>query len=124
MKVLHLITGLSTGGAEMMLYKLVSQMDRDKFDIYVISLTDIGPIGERIQSLGIPVNALGMKRGIPDPCMLVKLIRLLKKIFQILSRPGCIIPILWAAWRQNWPETSRLFGGFITAILIPREIKA
>jgi len=30
MKILHLITGLSIGGAEIMLYKLVSQMDRGK----------------------------------------------------------------------------------------------
>lgn len=97
MKILHLITGLSTGGAEMMLYKLVSQMDRDKFDIHVISLTDIGPIGERIQSLGIPVDALGMKRGIPDPRRLLKLISLLKK-----NIPDLI---------QTWMYHSDLMGG-------------
>ena len=78
MKILHLVTGLSIGGAEMMLYKLVTKMNRDKFEIQVISLTDVGPIGERIQDSGILVRALGMKRGVPDPRMVFKLIRWLK----------------------------------------------
>lgn len=97
MKVLHLITGLSTGGAEMMLYKLVSRMDRDKFEIQVVSLIDIGPIGKRIQDLGIPVKSLGMKRGIPDPRMLFKLTRWLKK-----NRPDII---------QTWMYHSDFIGG-------------
>ena len=79
MKILHLITGLSTGGAEIMLYKLVSKMDRDEFEIQIISLTDIGPIGEKIHDLGIPVRSLGMKRGIPDPYMLLKLTKCLRR---------------------------------------------
>ena len=49
-KVVHVITGLNTGGAEMMLYKLISAMDRAVFDCEVISLTDIGPTGKNIQS--------------------------------------------------------------------------
>ena len=97
MKILHIITSLSTGGAEMMLYKLVSKMDRDKFEIQVISLTDIGPIGKKIQALGIPVVALGMKRGVPDPRMVFKLACWLKKY-----RPDII---------QTWMYHSDLLGG-------------
>jgi glycosyltransferase involved in cell wall biosynthesis len=97
MKILHLVTGLSTGGAETMLYKLVSKMDRDKFEIQVISLTDVGPIGERIQDSGILVRALGMKRGVPDPRMVFKLIRWLKK-----DRPDIV---------QTWMYHADLIGG-------------
>ncbi|MEN6396185.1 MAG: hypothetical protein ABFC78_06865 [Methanoregula sp.] len=43
-KLVFLITGLSTGGAEMMLYKLVTRMDRDKFEMRVVSLTGVGPM--------------------------------------------------------------------------------
>lgn len=78
-KLIHLITGLNTGGAEMMLYKLLSQIDREKFDIKVISLTDVGPVGEKIKKLEIPVIGLGMKRGVPNPFFLLKLARILKK---------------------------------------------
>lgn len=97
MKILHLITGLSTGGAEMMLYKLVSRMDRNKFEVRVISLTDIGPIGKKIEALGIPVNALGMRRGIPNPMAVFTLARWLKK-----NRPDII---------QTWMYHADLVGG-------------
>ena len=79
MRVLHIITGLNVGGAEMMLYKLLSTSDKSQFTPAVISLTDIGAIGKRIKKLGIPVHELRMKRGIPSPVALLKLIRLLKE---------------------------------------------
>jgi len=60
---LFITTGLSTGGAEVMLYKLLSRMDRAKFDPAVISLADGGPLRERIDALGVPVFVMGMKRG-------------------------------------------------------------
>ncbi|MGP3560192.1 glycosyltransferase family 4 protein [Geobacillus sp. BK01] len=78
-KLIHLITGLNTGGAEMMLYRLLSKTDRQKFSVSVISLTDVGPIGKKIEELGIPVMGLGMKRGIPNPFFLFKLAKILKR---------------------------------------------
>ena len=44
MKILHVITGLSTGGAEMMLFKLLSRLVRENVGNEVISLTGIGPV--------------------------------------------------------------------------------
>jgi len=78
-RIVHVITELNVGGAETMLFKLVSNMDRNKFDIKVVSLIDIGPIGLKIKEIGVPVIALGMKRGFFNPIMLFKLIKLLKK---------------------------------------------
>lgn len=72
-KVLHVITGLNVGGAETMLYKLLSRMDRRSFQAEVVSLTDIGPVGRKIQALGVPVRALGMRRGVPDAARLLRL---------------------------------------------------
>lgn len=66
LRVTHVITDLSTGGAQMMLYRLLRAMDHSAFESMVISLTEVGPIGERIQALGIPVRALGMRRGVPS----------------------------------------------------------
>lgn len=66
-KLIHLITGLNTGGEEMMLYKLLSRIDCEKFDIKVISLTDVDPVGEKIKKLQIPVIGLGIKRRVPNP---------------------------------------------------------
>jgi hypothetical protein len=64
--ITHIITGLNTGGAEMMLYMLLLKADKSRFSANVISLTNIGPVGEKIQSLGIPVTALGMYAKAPN----------------------------------------------------------
>jgi len=52
-RVVHIITGLPTGGSQMMLFKLLSMIDRQLWDPEVISLRDVGVMGERIASLGI-----------------------------------------------------------------------
>jgi glycosyltransferase involved in cell wall biosynthesis len=63
LKVVHLITGLDVGGAEMMLYKLLSRMDRKRFCNTVISLRDVGPVGWKIRELGLSVHELHMRPG-------------------------------------------------------------
>lgn len=62
-KILHVIGALEVGGAETMLAKLVSRLDPARFENAVVSLSDEGPIGARIASSGIPVAALGARRG-------------------------------------------------------------
>jgi len=61
--ITHIITGLNVGGAEMMLLKLLRAVDLEHYPSRVISLTDTGVIGSQIESLGIPVAAMGMKPG-------------------------------------------------------------
>jgi glycosyltransferase involved in cell wall biosynthesis len=65
-KILHLITDLDSGGAQMMLFKLLSAMDRNLFTNQVVSMTDIGGIGEKIEKLDLPVKSLGMRKGFPS----------------------------------------------------------
>lgn len=80
MKILHVITGLSTGGAEMMLYKLLSGMNRARFEPVVISLMDRGTLGDRIEALGIPVHTMGLKLGKSTPLSIWCLIRTLRQL--------------------------------------------
>ena len=79
-RIVHVISDLDTGGAEVMLTKLVGAMDRARFSNTVISLTDGGQLGEQIESSGVAVHTLGMKRGRPDILALPRLIRLFKTI--------------------------------------------
>ncbi len=60
-KVFFIITGLNQGGAEAMLFKLLANINREKFECAVISLGDMGVHGENIVSLGFPVFTLGMR---------------------------------------------------------------
>jgi glycosyltransferase involved in cell wall biosynthesis len=76
-RIVFIITGLWTGGAEMMLLKMLQRLDK-RFTPHVVSLTTLGEIGPRIQSLGIPVESLGMRPSLPNPLTFFKLVRRLQ----------------------------------------------
>ncbi len=78
-KLVHLITGLGSGGAETMLVKLLRGMDKSRFTNVVVSLTDEGVRGEELKQAGIEVHCIGMKPSTPNPLSILKLIRLLRK---------------------------------------------
>jgi len=79
-KLLHIITGLNTGGAERALYNLLYGGIKDHFNCYVISLLDEGTYGAKIKKLGVPVLTIGIKRGIPSPASIYKLRQAIQKI--------------------------------------------
>ncbi len=79
-RILHIINDLSIGGAEMMLYRLLSQKSRQRFAPVVISLMDRGSLREQIEGLGIPVYTARMKPGLPTPSGIWRLIRLARQI--------------------------------------------
>ena len=80
MKLAMVITGLSTGGAEMMLLKVLERLDRRRFSPHVISLTTKGEIGARIEALGVPVECLGMRSGHFSPMKFLRLVCRLRKL--------------------------------------------
>jgi glycosyltransferase involved in cell wall biosynthesis len=92
MQLLHVITGLGMGGAERMLVRLLGAMDRARFPARVVSLTDLGALGPEIAALGVPVEALGMRRGVPDPRGLTRLRRIVRE-----SRPDVVQSWLYHA---------------------------
>ena len=61
-RVVHVITGLSVGGAELALYRLAAAMDRQQFHSLVVALGTEGRVGELIRAAGIEVRSLGMSR--------------------------------------------------------------
>lgn len=63
LRVLFIITGLGSGGAEFMLLRLLQHLDRRRFEPHVISLTGGGDVGTRIAGLGVRVEHLGMNPG-------------------------------------------------------------
>jgi glycosyltransferase involved in cell wall biosynthesis len=80
-----------------MLVKLLTNIDRAKFDPDVVSLTTLGPLGPQVERLGVPVHALGMRPGVPDPTKLFQLTRSLRA-----TRPHVI---------QTWMYHADLMGG-------------
>jgi glycosyltransferase involved in cell wall biosynthesis len=97
MKIVHIITGLNTGGAEVMLRELLKHSPRPQFESQVISLTGIGPIGQSMRELGFQVSSLGMRPQLPDPGALWRLSRRLKR-----QKPDVV---------QTWLYHGDLIGG-------------
>lgn len=78
-KIIHIIPGLGTGGAEMMLYKLLSE--KSDFDQSVICLgTNIDTtIARSIQAKGVTIIALGMTKRSLSLHPLFELNKIIKK---------------------------------------------
>jgi len=108
MKILYIISGLSTGGAEMMLYKLLSVIDRDIFEPVIISLTDEGSLGNNIKNLNIPVYKMEMKAGFPNPFKVWRFVQLIRKINPELVQ-GWMYHGNLAALLAKWVLPNRVF---------------
>jgi glycosyltransferase involved in cell wall biosynthesis len=75
---MHVITGLDSGGAEMMLFKLLSG-SRDSLQSMVVSLKDQGTIGPSITKLGVPVECLHLRPSLPNPARFLSLVSLVRE---------------------------------------------
>lgn len=105
--LLYITTGLGSGGGQTILYNLLSRLDKDKFQLAVISLMDNGIFGELINDLGIPVYTIGMKQGIPTPTALWRLINITNKL-----KPDLI---------QGWMYHGNL-AAYLASIFLLRKI--
>lgn len=59
-RVLHIITGFGTGGAERMLVKILAAHDGLRQQAVVVGLGPDGPVGEDLRRLGVPVVCIGL----------------------------------------------------------------
>jgi glycosyltransferase involved in cell wall biosynthesis len=100
MRVLHIITGLNDGGAEAVLYRLVTH-DADN-DHHVVSLTGEGKYGLLLQEKGIKVTALEMPRGRVTASGFLQLWRTVRAV-----RPDVV---------QTWMYHADLLGGLVTRL--------
>lgn len=123
LRIVHAITGLAAGGAEISLYRLLERIDPTRFESQVVSLTKDGPVGKKIRALGVPVSVLGMPRGVPDPVRWWRFSRWLRReaphalqtwmyhadlIGGIAARLAGRIPVSWGLRQSNLvPGSSR-----------------
>lgn len=76
--ILHIITTLDSGGAEAVLYRLITTDRRHTH--HVISLMDAGRYGPLLSQAGVAVHALGMPRGKLTVSGIWQLWRLIRKM--------------------------------------------
>lgn len=77
-KICYLITGLNTGGAEMMLYRLIEKLDKTKYNVIVVSIIPLGKVADKIKELGINVVSLEMKSKL-ELSVIFRLVHILKE---------------------------------------------
>lgn len=97
MKILHVTTGLSNGGAEAVLFRLTTSDDQNTHQ--VISLMNKDFYGERLISAGIHVYTLDMPRGRLTIHGIIALYRLVRSI-----KPDVV---------QTWMYHADLVGGVV-----------
>lgn len=96
-KVIHIISGLHVGGAEMMLYRLLQNTSYQ--EAVVVSLKSEGKVSTMIRELNIPVYHLGLTRNPFSLSNLSELTRLIEKY-----QPHVV---------QSWLYAADLLGGYI-----------
>ena len=98
MKVVHIIIGLEVGGAELMLRRLLqTQRLQGEPPATVVSLTRLGPVGQRLRDDGFEVVALGMRTPLGAPLAWWRLRALLRRL-----QPDLV---------QTWMVHADLIGG-------------
>jgi glycosyltransferase involved in cell wall biosynthesis len=104
-RLVHVIVGMSNGGAEMMLRRLVEEnlKNASGFQNVVISLTSIGDHGAALREQGVPVYELGLRGPIGLFSGLFRLTGLLRKI-----RPQIV---------QTWMVHSDFLGGLAARLV-------
>ena len=108
MRIVHVITSLQAHGAQMMLHKVLSRMDRSRFDSAVVSLTDAGAFNEKFSALEIPVHSVGMNPGLPTPAAAYRLIRIIRR-----QQPDLV-----QGWMYHGNLAAQLSAAFTSAPVI------
>lgn len=103
MRITFIITGLATGGAEMMLYKILENSVLLRRGGNVIALRGEGEMVERIRSLGIRVDCLDMRPGTFDLPKMFRLYQMLR-----LEKPDVI---------STWMYHADFVGGIMARLI-------
>jgi glycosyltransferase involved in cell wall biosynthesis len=105
-RVLHVITGLETGGAEMALYRLITSFRGENYTHAVVSLTPGGAMRQRFCDAGIQLTVLDFKKA-----PLSQFLRLVKLLRQV--HPDIV---------QTWLYHADLLGGIAACLAGNRRV--
>lgn len=91
-----------------MLFKLIERLDRVRFSPIVISLTTPGDFGPRLERIGVPVHAIGLRANVTNPLRFLRLVRTLS-----LLKPGLV---------HTWMYHADLLGGLASRLAKVRPV--
>lgn len=89
--LVHVISNLGVGGAEGVLFQLLSNLDTSEFKHTVVYFHD-GPYVKKINKLGIKTHQVNGLLFTYDPVFIIRFFLLIKNL-----KPSCLHTLLWAA---------------------------
>lgn len=92
MNIVHLITSLQRGGAEIALANLLAQLQQHTNQNHAVIFFHDGPVRHNIEQLGIPCYQVSAKGGYINPLFFIKLFIRIRRFM-----PDCLHTDLWAA---------------------------
>jgi glycosyltransferase involved in cell wall biosynthesis len=108
-QVMHVITSLNIGGAELMLERLIeAHSGNPDYRHTVVSLKTAGKVGEQLKAMGIEVQAVEMHSLVDFPRALWHLVRLIRR-----RRPDVV---------QTWLYHADLLGGLAARLAGNRHV--
>jgi glycosyltransferase involved in cell wall biosynthesis len=108
-KVLHVIISLNVGGAELILKRLISlHINNPHYSHTVVSLRDIGVVGQQLRDLGVEVFTLGLNSVFQLPQVFFRLVKLIR-----YCRPDIV---------QTWMYHADLVGGLAARLAGCRKV--
>jgi glycosyltransferase involved in cell wall biosynthesis len=78
MRILLLSTSMGMGGADKQLLSAAQEMRSRGHEVLIVSLTPLGPMGLEARSVGLRTESLELRRGVPDPRGLIRLVRIVR----------------------------------------------
>lgn len=102
MRTFHVSTSLGVGGAELMLKRLLLSDAGAKNNTVVVSLLDLGKVGDSLVAAGFTVYALNMRGFFSFPVAVLRLVKLLRQ-----HNPDVV---------QTWMYHADLLGGIAARI--------
>jgi len=79
MRMILLATGLAYGGAETQLVNLATRLKQRGWDVRVVSMLPPQAFTQDLEAASIPLATLNMRRGIPDPRAIFRLVAILRQ---------------------------------------------
>ncbi len=130
-KILHVITDLDVGGAEMVLTQAAPALAQRGFQQAVISLSSPGALETRLRNHGIPVTSLGMKAGCPSLSAFRKLRALIRDfqpdlihswlyhadLYASLAAQRMSVPVIWGLHNATLSPDAKLSTKAVVRLL-------
>lgn len=92
LRIIHIITSLQRGGAEVALSNLLAELQLQTQDQHIVIFFHDGPIRNDIENLGIPCYRVAAWGSYANPLFMYRLIKVIKRY-----APHCLHTDLWAA---------------------------